>query len=145
MGDTAVLQERGPSESCLAAALAYGVPIWVGGINPRVVEEVWDAQQAFGMRDAEFLPFWQQRDVVCSDDELRVSLWKKKDGAWLLAVTNFTDRQRTAEVRMRTPGEHVQFRPAWQADSLTTSKDSARLTVPAKRGTLVIAERCTAF
>ncbi len=141
LGDELRLQERGPSESCLAAALAYGVPVWVGGINPRVVEEVWDAQQAFGMRDAEFVPFWQQRDVSCSDAELRVSLWRKKGGHWLLAVTNFTDHERTAELRMRMPDGHVQFRPAWQADRLTVSEDSARLTIPAKRGSLVIVER----
>ena len=141
LGDELRLQERGPSESCLAAALAYGVPVWVGGINPRVVEEVWDAQQAFGMRDAEFVPFWQQRDVSCSDAELRVSLWRKKGGPWLLAMTNFTDHEHTAELRLRMPDGHVQFRPAWQADRLTVSEDSARLTVPAKRGSLVIVER----
>jgi hypothetical protein len=143
LGDEAALKQRGPSESCLAAALAYGVPIWVGGINPRVVEEVWDVQRAFGMRDAEFVPFWQQRDVSCSDAELRVSLWRKKAGPWLLAVTNFTDRERTAELRIQTPSEHVQFRPAWQAATLSASADSARLTVPAKRGALVFADRQT--
>ena len=73
-------------------------------------------------------------DASCSDAELRVSFWRKKAGPWLLAVTNFTDRERTAELRMQTPGEHVQFRPAWQAATLSASADSARLTVPAKRG-----------
>jgi hypothetical protein len=60
-----------------------------------VVEEIWDAQQAFGTRDTEFLPFWQQRDVVCSDDELRVSLWKKKSSSGCSPPTSCSsDRRR---------------------------------------------------
>lgn len=141
LGDEAALKERGPTESCLAAALAYGVPLWIGGVNPRVVEEVWDAQRAFGMRGAEFVPFWQQREVSCSDPELRVSLWRKQGGQYLLAVTNFTDRERTAELTLRAPHQQVLFRAAWQADRLVVAGDAARLTVPAKRGALVVVER----
>jgi len=130
-------QDCGPSESCLAAALTYGVPVWVGGVNPRVVEEVWDAQQAFGMGGAEFVPYWRQNSIACSDPELRVSLWKKPDRL-LLAVANFTDRDRSAELRPTANGTAVQFRPAWKAETLEPTKDGARLTIPAKRGALVI-------
>jgi hypothetical protein len=56
---------------------------WVGGINPRVVEEVWDAQQAFGMSGAEFVPFWKQ-DIIVVPTATRVSLWRNP----LLAVAN---------------------------------------------------------
>ena len=130
-------RDRGPSESCLAAALAYGVPMWIGGINPRVVEEVWDVQRAFGMSGAEFVPFWKQDVVACSDPQLRVSLWKKRD-SMLLLVANFTDRDRRAELRLSTKGAAVQFRPAWKAESLEATSDGARLTIPAKRGALVL-------
>lgn len=140
-GDEAALRERGPTECCLAAALTYGVPLWVGGVNPRVVEEVWDVQRAFGMEDADFIPFWRQQDVTCSDPLLRVSAWRKKDGGWLLAVTNFTDQPRTAELRMRAADVHVQFRPAWLADGWSATADAARLEVPAKRGALVRVDR----
>jgi hypothetical protein len=130
-------EDRGPSESCLAAALAYGVPLWAGGINPRVVEEFWDAQHSFGICGSEFIPFWKQRLVTCSDPRLRVSLWKKQN-RMLLAVVNFTDRDRRAELRLSAKGAVVQFRPAWKAESLESSGDSALLTVPAKRGALVL-------
>ncbi len=130
-------RDRGPSESCLAAALAYGVPVWVGGINPRVVEEVWDAQRAFGMSGAEFIPFWRQEAIACSDPQLRVSAWKKRDQL-LLVVANFTDRQRSAELRPTAQGAALQFRPAWKAETLAPTTDGARLTISAKRGALVL-------
>jgi hypothetical protein len=124
----------------MAAALTYGAPVWVGGINPRVVEEVWDAQRAFGMQGAEFVPFWKQNLIACSDPQLRVSLWKKRD-ALLLAASNFTDRDRRAELRPSAKGAPMQFRPAWKAETLEPIHQGARLTVPAKRGALVLVRR----
>ncbi|OGS38006.1 MAG: hypothetical protein A3J82_09715 [Elusimicrobia bacterium RIFOXYA2_FULL_69_6] len=132
-------KDRGPSECCVAAALTYGVPLWVGSIHPQVVEEVWDVQRAFDMSGAEFLPFWKQALVACSDPEIRVSLWRKRDRL-LLAVANFTDRERTAELRLSAPGAAARFRGAWKAEGLTSSADGARLTVPARRGALVLVD-----
>jgi hypothetical protein len=133
-----VLQDRGPSELCMAAALIYGAPVWAGGINPRVVEEVWDAQQAFDMTGAQFIPFWKQASIRCSDPQLRVSLWQKP-GAWLVVVANFTDRERTADFLPAAPGLAMQYRAAWMAEKLETAADGFKLTVPPKRGALVIA------
>jgi hypothetical protein len=130
-------RDRGPSESCMAAAMTYGVPVWVGGINPRVVEEVWDAQRAFGMNGAEFVPFWKQDAIACSDPQLRVSLWRKPDRL-LLAVANFTDRDRSAELRPSIGNARAQFHPAWKAERLELTKGGVRLSIPAKRGALVL-------
>ena len=91
-------KDRGPSECCIAAALCYGVPVWAANINQQVVDEVWDAQRAFGMVDAKFVPYWKQQRIVCSDPQIRLSFWQKGERC-LLAVTNFTGQPRTVELR----------------------------------------------
>ncbi len=88
---------------------------------------------------AEFIPFWKQDLVACSDLQIRVSLWKKRDSL-LLAVTNFTDRDRGAELRLPAKGAGVQFHPVWKAENVALLKDGALLTIPAKRGALVLAK-----
>lgn len=53
------------------------------------------------------------------------------------AVANFTDRDRSAELRLSTRNAAVQFRAAWKAEHFEPAKDGARITIPAKRGGLV--------
>jgi hypothetical protein len=64
-----------------------------------------------------FAPFWRQEDIVCSNPEVRVSLYKKA-GAWLVAVA-------------------ASFAPSWLADGLATTPGKATLTLLAKRGALI--------
>jgi len=87
--------------------------------------------------DQRCVPFWRQEAIACSDPQLRVSVWKKGDQL-LLVVANFTDRQRSAELRPTAQGAAVQFRPAWKAETLAPTTDGARLTISAKRGALVL-------
>jgi hypothetical protein len=136
LGGPQEMSDRGPSECCMAAALVYGVPIWAGQINEQVVTEVWKAQQAFGVEGAEFVPFWKQHRIVCSDPTLRVSLWQRPTGC-LVAVANFGDAAKTVELRSAPPGARVAFEPVWQAREFTASDGAARLTIPAKRGALL--------
>ena len=128
-----VLKETGPSESCIVAGMCYGAPLWAGSISQSVVEEVWAVQQAFGLGEAEFIPFWKQREVTVSDPQVRVSLWRKP-GKRLLVVANFTNTDRIVE--LKAPG--TRFEGAWKAEGLETSDGTARLVVPAYRGALVL-------
>jgi len=133
------LKDPGPSESCITAAMAYGVPLWAGSIHQGVVEAVWAAQQDFGMADARFVPFWSQGELLCADSDLRVSLWRKP-GKRLVVVANFTDEDRTAELRPAAPAVAARFTAAWKAEDLSVAGGVARFSVPAKRGALVVVE-----
>jgi len=135
LGDKSTREQRGPSESCFAAAMAYGVPLWAS-LNKSVIEEVWQAQIEFGMKNVRFVPFWKQRDLSCSNPELRVSLWKKP-GRWLVIVANFTAADQTAELRTAPSNDKATFSPAWLADGLEAAPGKATLTIPAKRGALI--------
>jgi len=136
LGDKQVREQRGPSECCIAAAMAYGVPLWVGALNRQVAEEVWAAQQAFGMRDAVFVPFWKQTEIACPDRDIRISLWKKP-GTRLVVVANFGDREKKVELRLARAAADARFGAAWQAGDLAVADGMARLTLPAKRGALL--------
>ncbi|NLC59370.1 MAG: hypothetical protein GX774_21235, partial [Armatimonadetes bacterium] len=129
--------DPGPSECCIAAAMCYGVPLWAGSINQQVVEEVWAAQQAFGIEDARFVPYWSQREFIASDPEIRVSCWAKP-GKRLLVVTNFTGSERPVTLRLAQPRAEVAFQRAWKAADLAVADGAARLTMPAHRGALIL-------
>jgi hypothetical protein len=90
------VKDPGPSECCISAAMCYGVPLWAGSINQQVVEDVWAAQQQFGITDAQFVPYWAQKEFTVSDPDIRVSYWTKP-GKRLLVVTN--SRTRTGRCR----------------------------------------------
>jgi hypothetical protein len=82
-----------------------------------------------------FAPFWRQEDIVCSNPEVRVSLYKKA-GAWLVAVANFTDEEQAFELTVPAHPA-ASFAPSWLADGLATTPGKATLTLLAKRGALI--------
>ena len=138
LGDRSIRKQRGPSESCVAAAMVYGAPLWAS-LNKEVTEEFWQAQVAFGMKGARFMPFWRQRELASSNPKVRLSLWKKP-GRWLVAVANFTPEDQPTELRPAAAGPNVKFEPAWLADGLIDRGGKAAITVPAKRGALIVVE-----
>ena len=114
------LQDRGPSECCLAMALCYGVPLWAGSINRTVVEEVWAVQQSFGMKDASFVPFWEQREWTVSDSTVRLSYWRQP-GRRLLVLTNPGAAACAVQIRLVTERPGVEYLPGWKADDLSVT------------------------
>lgn len=134
----AALDDPGPSECCWAAAMCYGVPLWAGSVTRQVIEDVWAAQMDFGMADVEFVPFWRQEEFIASDPQVRISLWRKP-GRRLVIVTNWTDEDKTVQMRLAEGGS-PQFRAAWKAEDLSVADGTATFTVPAKRGALVTVE-----
>ena len=135
LGDRNVKELRGPAESCYAAAMLYGAPLWAS-LNKEVVQEVWAAQIEFGMENAVFLPFWRQQDVNSSNTHVRVSLWKKPE-RWLAVAANFTATDQRAQLRLGQAGPGATFSAAWLADSLVVREGVATVTVPARGGMLL--------
>jgi hypothetical protein len=134
---TDAAKERGPSECLLAASMCYGVPLWAGSCHREVVEEVWAAQIAFGMKGVTFVPFWEQTEFTVSDPEVRVSSWCKP-GRRLLVLANFTDRERAVQVTAKCATAVI--KGAWKAEGLTVEGATANVTVPAYGGVLLSVE-----
>ena len=124
--------EPGPTESLFAAALTYGVPLWVGGANKEVTEAVWAVQQAFGMKGTVFSGFWEQSEFKASDPDVRVSVWSKA-GQRLLMVSNFTAAEKPVTV---SGPEGCRLKVVWPT-AAEVSSDKLELALPAKRGVLV--------
>lgn len=134
LGDPRVAEDRGPAESCFAAALVYGVPLWAS-LNRQVVEEVWAAQIAFGMESVVFEPFWRQTQVRCSNPQVRVSLYRKP-GAWLVAVANFTRESQSCDLTCPDYPDAT-FTASWLGTGLTCAPGAASLVLPPQRGALL--------
>ena len=125
--------DPGSSECLMTAAMCYGVPLWAGSMNQKVVEDVWAVEQAFGIEGAPFVPYWAQKEFAVSDPDIRVSYWTKP-GKRLLVVSNFTAQDKRVELR----AAGAEFRAAWKAEGMAAGAGVAALTVPAKRGALVV-------
>ncbi len=134
---TDATKERGPTECLLAAAMCYGVPLWAGSCNQEVVEEVWAAQIAFGMKGVRFVPYWEQQEFMVSDPEVRVSYWSKA-GRRLVVLSNFTDQDRP--VQLTAKAAQAVIKGAWKAASATINGPTASVTVPAYNGLLLTVE-----
>ncbi|MBI2299722.1 MAG: LamG domain-containing protein [Armatimonadetes bacterium] len=130
-----VLKDRGPSETCIVAAMTYGVPLWAGSINQQVVEEVWAVQQAFGIDKARFTPYWRRKEFTQTEPELLVSYWRRDD-TWLVVVSNWTAEPKTAELGL----DGAKLQVVWPAAG-EESAGRVKLTVPGYRGVLVRASR----
>ncbi|MEN6644583.1 MAG: glycoside hydrolase domain-containing protein [Armatimonadia bacterium] len=128
------LKQAGPSESCIVAAMCYGVPLWAGSIRQETVADVWAVQQAFGMRNVSFVPFWEQQEFVTSDPEVRVSYWTKP-GERLVVVSNFTGQERTVKLTARDAG--ATWEPAWKGEGAQAAGASVTVKVGAKNGALL--------
>jgi len=134
---TDATKERGPTECLLAAAMCYGVPLWAGSCNREVVEEVWSAQIAFGMKGVKFVPFWEPQEFTVSDPEVRVSYWSKS-GRRLVVLSNFTDRDKPVQLTAKCP--QAVLKPAWNAAGATINGPTVSVTIPAYNGLLLTVE-----
>ncbi len=132
-------KDRAPSESCIVAALVHGVPLWAGSMNKAVFEEVWAAQIAFGLKGAQFAPYWSQRELVSDTPDVRISYWRQP-GRRLVVVANYAAKPQQVVLRAAGGAAAPRFRAAWQAADLTVRDGAATLTVAAKNGALLVAE-----
>lgn len=100
--------------------------------DPRVVWKVWDD---FGIADACMTGFWEKDvPVTTTDPDVKVTVYRRRDGRLLLSLGNYTDQVRTVRLVYDRPlGRRIRrgrlvapeipgFQPArtWQpADSIT--------------------------
>lgn len=133
---TDATKDRGPSECLLAAALCYGVPLWAGSCRQDVVEEVWAAQIAFGLKGVRFTPYWEQQEFKVSDPDVRVSYWSKP-GKRLVVLANFTDKDKPVTL---TAKAGATLAGAWNAPGLQVNGNTATVTVRAYNGLLLTAD-----
>lgn len=116
---------------CLYTGLNIGVPIFMlcylnpplwdfdmalsitlpFGIIPKVndagkpletISEIWKLYDSFGVREAEFIPYYKncEKDVLCSDSDVKISLYKKDGRA--LAVIATTDKNYSSDVTVES-------------------------------------------
>jgi len=77
------------TENLMALARIHGANVWAGMTvnNKDVVMKIWDAQDDFGIADAEFLPYWSNGPIVKpTTDAVKVSIFARKDRALLFAA-----------------------------------------------------------
>jgi hypothetical protein len=86
-------------------ALAHGYGVWSAGIAPTSETAawrvpIWKAWDAFGIQDAEFVPYWKGDDLVTSSNPDVVVSSHRKKGSVLLAPATTKRSIPSAELRI---------------------------------------------
>ena len=80
-------------DMALAVALPYGIIPKVNDVGEPLekISKIWKLYDAYGVENAEFIPFYSDREkgIAVSDDRVKVSVYKKEDK--LLAILALTD------------------------------------------------------
>lgn len=100
-------QDRDTTDSFLSLALPQHTPLWIAYCDYARVFEVLDALQAFGTRDARFLPPWEAARLVDTGAEgvyvalhVREAVGAEGRGEALLVLSNPGGEARQIEVRV---------------------------------------------
>jgi hypothetical protein len=80
---------------------SMSVPTYLPEQRFAPTKAVWDAWDAFGVRESEWAPYWSNGNLVdtYAAEDIHVSLWRKPS-SWLMVVSNLTSEQRDARVRV---------------------------------------------
>jgi hypothetical protein len=80
---------------------SMSVPTYLPEQRFAPTKAVWDAWDAFGVRESEWAPYWSNGNLVdtYAAEDIHVSLWRKPS-SWLMVVWNLTSEQRDARVRV---------------------------------------------
>ncbi len=102
------------TESVLALTLLHDTNIWAAWVNVPLVYKVWAAQDALPCRDAQFVGYWDNGELVASAPEsIKVSAWRN-GGRTLLCLVNMKKETQQAEVTLKLAGEYAASDPVWQ-------------------------------
>ncbi|MCD6361119.1 MAG: hypothetical protein J7M38_09660, partial [Armatimonadetes bacterium] len=97
----------------LALLLPHQTRFWLGACDRETLTAALDALDEFGMADAEFLPYWSSGTIVAPQGEqLIASAWKHPDNGVLIIVSNLSDEERHAQVRLDLGALGLPERPA---------------------------------
>ncbi len=112
--------------------------------DPRPVWKVWDD---FGIEYSRMVGFWEENPVVLTNSEKVKATTYVKDGKALIAVGNFSDQERTCQLRIDwkalglTPDKASLYAPAikdYQPSAVWNASDV--ITVKARQGWLIVVE-----
>ena len=98
-------QQVEPTRGLMALLMAHDVAVWPIWCNAAVVWEAWDALDAFGYVDSEFIPYFADLPPATTDmPEVIVSAYKREDARALVVVANLSREDRQGEVRISGRG-----------------------------------------
>ena len=87
----------------LAVTLLHDVLVRPSADYLPMVSELWRLYDRFGMRDAEFLPYWSNTGVIQAGPEgIRTSAYRHPDRGLLMVVSNLAAAAVTADVQIAT-------------------------------------------
>ncbi len=72
------------------------------GPNLRMEARLWDAMDAFGRHQAEWLPYWRNADFISTNtDDCKVSIYSRGQRGAMLIMSNLGPRQRVMKARLQ--------------------------------------------
>lgn len=110
-GDLARSEEA--ARQLLALVLPHEIPVWYGGINPKVLRNVDRAKAEFGIAsdEVEFVPYWENRAITATP-----SCWVsyyRRPGRVLAVVSNLQDQKQS--IRLTVQGDTLGLATGWAA------------------------------
>ena len=125
-------REKMPGPEFLAFPLLHDViclPQYLNADSRKLLLRIHRAMHDFGVADAEFLPYWDNADLLsCSPDGVRVSGYLRRDGKALLLIAQGLEQPTTCTVQLKGRLAGLQGKPArdpigdrslkWGADRL---------------------------
>ena len=97
---------------------------------------VWMLKDEFGCREAEFIPFWRNADVVgLNDERFYASLWLHRGKAALIVVSNLNGKATDVELtvalnELGLAGRRLRVYDALTDDDYTVDGNVVHLTIP---------------
>ena len=136
--------ELATEDEILAVNALHGTGVWTNSPmkNPGLpVSRLWAIEHEFGVDGAEWLPYWRNAYLITvAPSDVRVSAYRRKDGALLLLGVSFADRPVTAEIRLDQRG--LGLRDSVRGENVTTGGSvairSGVLRVPLPPGELAV-------
>lgn len=91
------------TDEALAVTLLHDVPVRATGLGDTLekLSTLWKAQDEFGIENAEFLPYWSNRNLLRADPEgVYVSAYRRKGVGVLLVMSNLGKTEVEARIWM---------------------------------------------
>jgi Glycoside hydrolase 123, N-terminal domain len=110
------------TDEALSVTLLHNVLVRATGLSEKLEEisAIWKAQDAFGVEQAEFLPYWSNGDRLSTAPEgVYASAYRRDKMGLLLVVSNLGKMETEAVVSLRADKLRITDRPAEAFDAIT--------------------------
>ena len=96
-------------DMALAVSLPFGILPKVNDVGEPLekISKIWNIYDAFGVDDAEFIPFYsnKQNGIEISDKNIKMSVYKREDGA--LAILALTDKNYASDFEIKSDFKNI--------------------------------------